>query len=77
MLIKNQLEKYLNKEVTVEEKLYQSLSTVKDTSLGRINTNMGTINRLDGILTDFDEDFIELDNKMLIARKHIYRIILK
>lgn len=60
------LEKYLNKEIIVEEKLFDSASTFKVSG-----------NKIYGILTGYDEDFIELDNNSLIERNHIYRIILK
>ena len=70
------LEKYLNKEVIIEEKLYNSNSTVYQTSIGR-NLSMGMTNITEGILTNIDNDYIEVDNKMLIARKYIYRISLK
>ena len=36
-----------------------------------------TQNTIKGIMTSYDEDFIELDNSTLISRKHIYRIIIK
>ena len=67
------LEKYLNKEVVIEEKNYQFPSTLH---LGRM-ASVATQNEITGIITDFDDDFIELDNNSLINRKHIYRIILK
>ena len=70
------LEKYLNKEVKIEEKLYNSISTVYATGMGK-SLSMGMTNIIEGMITDFDEDFIELDNNSLINRKHIYRIILK
>lgn len=60
------LEKYLNKEIIVEEKLFNSPSTFKV-----------TVNKIYGVLTGYDEDFIELDNNSLIERNHIYRIRLK
>lgn len=61
------LEKYLNKEIIVEEKLFSgSASTFKLTG-----------NKIYGVLTGYDEDFIELDNNSLIERNHIYRIGLK
>ena len=69
------LEKYLNKEVIIEEKLYASVSTVVDTAGKKIN--LLAVNRIEGMITDFDENFIELDNNSLINRTHIYRIILK
>lgn len=69
------LEKYLNKEIIVEEKLFNSASTISEYGMARMATALQ--NRIYGILTGYDEDFIELDNNSLIERNHIYRIILK
>lgn len=69
------LEKYLNKEVIVEEKLYQYSSTISQSKMAQMA--IGTQNRTEGILTAIDDNFIELDHNQLIARNHIYRIILK
>ena len=63
------IDKYLNKEVIIEEKRYQVASTIQ---LKGMNNN-----RLEGMITNFDENFIELDNNCLINLKHVYRIILK
>lgn len=63
------LEKYLNKEVIIEEKRYQISSTIQ---LKGTNNN-----RIEGIITNIFGDFIELDNNSLINLKHVYRIILK
>lgn len=73
MVIKNQIGKYLNKQVVIEEKNYQFPSTVH---MGKIS-GLATQNEIEGTITDFDEEFIELDNTMLISRKFIYRIRLK
>lgn len=67
------LEKYLNKEVIIEEKLYEASSTLY---FNRVAGAMHQ-NKVEGIITAIDDEFIELDNKMLVARKFIYRIILK
>lgn len=75
MIIKSQLEKYLNKQVIIEEKLYQFASTISQSGMAKMA--VAAQNRIEGIITDFDEDFIELDNNSLISRKHVYRIILK
>lgn len=69
------LEKYLNKEIIVEEKLFNSASTVSECGISRMSPALR--NRIYGILTGYDEDFIELDNNSLIERNHIYRIRLK
>ena len=69
------LEKYLNKEVIIEEKLYQYSSTISE--LGMAKMSIATQNRTEGTITAIDENFVELDNTMLISRKFIYRIIIK
>lgn len=69
------LEKYLNKEIIVEEKLFNSASTISEYGMARMTPAWQ--NRIYGILTGYDEDFIELDNNSLIERNHIYRIRLK
>ena len=66
------LEKYLNKNVIIEEKLYGDLISTMASERG-----IYTKYRIEGIITAIDDEFIELDNKMIIARKFIYRIILK
>ena len=66
------LKNYLNQNVVIEEKVYHCPSTLKVSALAA-----ATGNKTEGILTAIDDDYIELDNKMLIARKFIYRIILK
>ena len=71
------LEKYLNKEVIIEEKLYNASSTVYTESGFAQRMSMGMTNVTEGILTAIENEYIELDNKMLIARKFIYRITLK
>ena len=60
------LEKYLNKNVVIQEKIYahESITASK-------------ISTIEGVITAIDDEFVEVDNKMLIARKFIYRIILK
>ena len=71
------LEKYLNKQVIIEEKLYTSLSTVYARSNFAKNFSMGIINITEGVLTGIENDFIELNNTSLILKKYIYRIKLK
>jgi len=70
------LEKYLNKQVIVEEKLYNHSSTAYSSSGFAKSLSMGVTNSIEGTLTDIDDDFVELDNNSLILKKHIYRIIL-
>ena len=67
------LEKYLNKEVIIEEKLYEYPSI---NGYGKMVSAIEK-NRIEGIITDIQGNFIELDNNSLINIKHIYRIILK
>lgn len=69
------LEKYLNKQVIIEEKLYSCPSTISEKGMSKMS--YATQNTIKGIMTSYDEDFIELDNSTLISRKHIYRIIIK
>ena len=64
------INKYLNKEVEIAEKIYNSSSTL-DGVLGS-----GYINKINGTITGIDENFIELDNSILISIKFIYRITL-
>lgn len=67
------LEKFLNKEVVIEEKIYNGPSTLY------VNKMAGIVfqNKVEGIITAIDDEFVELDNNSLIARKFIYRITLK
>ncbi len=65
------LEKYLNKKVVIEEKQFQFSSTVVGAT---VSTGMAALNKIEGIITAIDNEFIEVDNKMIIARKFIYRI---
>ena len=69
------LEKYLNKEVIIEEKLYQYASTISGTGMARMA--VATQNRITGTITAIDDNFVELDHTELIARQFIYRIIMK
>jgi len=70
------LTNYLNKQVVVEEKLYHGPSSMYSRGLGR-SLSGGVTNLEEGILTAINDDFIELDNKQLVSRKYIYRIMLK
>jgi len=67
------LEKYLNKEVIIEEKLYKYPSTLLFRRTGPDITQ----NKVEGTITAIDDEFVEVDNRMLISRKFIYRITLK
>jgi len=65
------LEKYLNKKVVIEEKQFQFSSTLVGKT---VTTGMAALNKIEGIITAIDDEFIEIDNKMIIAKKFIYRI---
>ena len=67
------LEKYLNKNVVIEEKIFGDLCYSNIPDFKGIYSKYS----IKGIITAIDDEFIEVDNKMLIARKFIYRIILK
>ena len=73
------LENYLNKNVAIEEKLFHLPSAISEKTKNEMPhaVKVNQVNTIEGIITDFDENYIELDNKMLIARKFIYRITLK
>lgn len=62
------LNKYLNKKVEIAEKYYNGSSTIE----GKLNN--GNLNRTIGTITAIDENFIEVDNSILIAIRYIYRI---
>ena len=61
------LENYINKNVIVTEKTYRGFSS----HLVMGNKSLATIK---GILTSVNDNFIELDNEILINRNHIYTI---
>ncbi len=63
------LEKYINKNVIVTEKTYYGFSS----KLIMGNKSLATIK---GILTSVDDNYIELDNEILINRNHIYTIMI-
>jgi len=62
------LEKYKNQKVEVAEKYYNGPSTTESRLVN------GHLNKTVGVITGIDENFIELDNSILIAIKYIYRI---
>lgn len=58
---------YLNEKVAIREKLFEYSST--NISLNnKYNTTIGVITNI------YDNKFIELDNKILIAIDYIYKI---
>ena len=56
---------YLNKQVYVYEK------TIYDTK------SVAKLGKYEGVLTSFNDEFIELDNKLIIFKKYIFSIELK
>ena len=67
------LEKYLNKNVVIDEKVFGDLCFSNITDFKGIYSKYS----IEGIITAIDDEFIEVDNKMLIAKKYIYKISLK
>lgn len=61
------LDEYINKNVKITEKTYHGFSSHLLMGNGKLAT-------LKGILTSVDDNFIELDNEILINRNHIYTI---
>ena len=61
------MKEYLNKKVEIREKVFSSVSSTCIPMSNSINTITGTITNI------FDE-FIEVDNKILVAIKYIYTI---
>ena len=57
------LEKLLNKRIKVWNALATTVGGVRGTWKGQI-----------GLLTDFDDEFIVLDNQCMLSRKFIFRI---
>lgn len=57
------LDKYIGKSVEIYEKMYNGISLLKMRG-----------NKITGMVTAIDNNFIELDNKILINIKHIYVI---
>ena len=60
---------YLNKKVEIREKVFGGISSTN------IPMNYNKFNTLVGIITNiYDNKFIELDNKILLAIDYIYKI---
>lgn len=59
-------DKYFNKKIEVTEKVYADNGSSMDFK--------GSYNKTVGILTNVYSEHIELDNKILIATKYIYKI---
>ena len=59
---------YLNKKVEIREKTFGGISSTNMPMNNKFNTIIGTITNI------YDNKFIELDNKILIALDYIYKI---
>ena len=61
------LKKYLGRKVVVFEKIYGHISAVRTDALQRAY-------RVEGTVTGVDDNFIEIDNKILVQIQFIYQI---
>lgn len=59
---------YLNKKVEIREKIFSTISSTNIPMNNKFNTTIGVITNI------YDNKFIELDNKVLIALDYIYKI---
>ena len=59
---------YLNKKVEIREKVFGGVSSTNMPMNNKFNTLVGTITNI------YDNKFIELDNKILLAIDYIYKI---
>ena len=59
---------YLNKKVEIREKVFTGVSSTNMPMNNIYNTLVGLITNI------YDDKFIELDNKILIAIDYIYKI---
>lgn len=59
---------YLNKKVEIREKIFSTTSSTNIPMNNKFNTTIGIITNI------YDNKFIELDNKVLIALDYIYKI---
>lgn len=62
------MNKYLNRKVEIREKTYGGVSSTNIPMNNKFNTIIGTITNI------YDNKFLELDNKILIALDYIYKI---
>ena len=59
---------YLNKKVEIREKVFGTVSSTNIPMNNKFNTIVGVITNI------YDNKFIELDNKILLALDYIYKI---
>ena len=59
---------YLNKKVEIREKVFGGVSSTNMPMNNKFNTLVGVITNI------YDNKFIELDNKILLAMDYIYKI---
>ena len=59
---------YLNKKVEIREKVFGGVSSTNIPMNNKFNTLVGVITNI------YDNKFIELDNKILLAIDYIYKI---
>lgn len=62
------MKNYLNKKVEIREKVFAGVSSTNMPLNNQFNTLVGVITNI------YDNKFIELDNKKLIAIDYIYKI---
>lgn len=62
------MNKYLNKKVEIREKVFGGISSTNMPMNNKFNTLVGVITNI------YDNKFIELDNKILLALDFIYKI---
>ena len=62
------MDNYLNKKVEIREKVFGGVSSTNIPMNNKFNTLIGIITNI------YDNKFIELDNKILIALDYIYKI---
>ena len=62
------MNKYLNKKVEIREKVFGGVSSTNIPMNNKFNTLVGVITNI------YDNKFIELDNKILLALDFIYKI---
>lgn len=62
------MKNYLNKKVEIREKVFGGVSSTNMPLNNGLNTIVGVITNI------YDDKFIELDNKVLLAIDYIYKV---
>lgn len=62
------MENYINRKVEIREKVFAMVSSTNIPMNNKYNTITGTITNI------YDNKFLELDNKILIALDYIYKV---